>query len=474
MKHTTTIRDLLREHLEHNRLTLERFSRITGINRGTLSSILNVRSPKPLSIGQLDRITGGMGYDEGTLYELFVDECFHQAAPHWRRLRPFLMRCASLGKTECIRMVVGQLLDDLVHVPAIYDTAGLMYDEGYLAGASILYECVTESEKYSHSERLAMSEYRIFLIACRLQARPTDAAIRFIPYRFRLPEDCVMDGLWNLAEQFAAAGRWDDAYRYAVELEELALAMPPTRDGSMEGRIRSETTGEERIPAVYYARSQLLKGSVLVELGDLEGARRCMAVCRDMGGVKDSGGGASSAVRMLKTIAAGKLLELDLLEGCREAFVFYVEFLLRHPQEAEEGVSNILRAAVEHHYNVDEELSEFTQLIHGEWMTESGGALPEKGRMRSRARLYYYYAAYLITGKKCKEGFEFLLHSVRFARKSGMQDIMLRCMFLYEEHRDKAGTMQTQFKSTYALYRKETENICGIGCKEKLTVLQNG
>lgn len=473
MKHTTTIRDLLREYLEHNRLTLERFSRITGINRGTLSSILNVRSPKPLSIGQLDRITGGMGYDEGTLYELFVDECFHQAAPHWRRLRPFLMRCASLGKTECIRRVVEQLLDDLAHVPGIYDTAGLMYEEGYLAEASILYECVAESEKYCHSERLAMSQYRIFLIACRLQDRPTDAAIRFIPYRFRLPEDCVMDGLLNLAEQFAVAGRWDDAYRYAVELEELALAMSPFHDGSMEGRIRSKTNREESTPAVYYARSQLLKGSVLVELGDLEEARRCMAVCRDMSWVKDSGGGASSAVCMLKAIAKGKLLELDLLGGCREALASYVDFLLRHPQEAEEGVANILRAAVEHHYNVDVELSGFSQLIHG-WMTESSGAFPERERMRKRARLYYYYAAYLIAGKKCKEGFEFLLHSMRFARESGMQDIMLQCIFLYEEHRDKAGSMQTQFKNTYALYRKETENICGSGYKEELPLLQNG
>jgi hypothetical protein len=415
-----------------------------------------------------------MGYDEGTLYELFVDECFHQAAPHWRRLRPFLMRCASLGKTECIRRVVGQLLDDLAHIPGIYDTAGLMYEEGYLAEASILYECVAESEKYCHSERLAMSQYRIFLIACRLQDRATDAAIRFIPYRFRLPEDCVMDGLLNLAEQFAAAGRWDDAYRYAVELEELALAMSPFCDGSTERRMRSDTTGEERIPAVYYARSQLLKGSVLVELGELEGARRCMAVCRDMSEVKNSSGGANPAVRMLKTIAEGKLLELDLLEGCRGTLSPYVEFLRHHPQEAEEGVCNILRAAVEHHYNVDEELFEFSQLIHGGWMTESRGIFPETGRMRKRARLYYYYALYLIAGKKYKEGFEFLLHSVRCARECGMQDIMLQCMFLYEEHRDKAGSMQTQFKNTYALYRKETENTCGSGCKEELTVLQNG
>ncbi|MDP4099060.1 hypothetical protein OIN60_20240 [Paenibacillus sp. P96] len=471
MKHTTTIRDLLREHLEHNHLTLEGFSRITGINRGTLSSILNTHCPKPLSVGQLDRITGGMGYEEGALYEMFIDECFNQAAPHWRRLRPFLMRCASLGKKECIRKVLGQLLDDLAHITGIYETAGLMYEEGYFAEASILYECVTESEKYSHSERLAMSQYRMFLIARRFQDRPTDAAIRFIPYRFRLPDDCTMDGLWNLAEQFAVAGRWEDAYRYAVELGELALALSRTGKGSKEREMIAQTDENVRIPAVYYARSQLLKASALVELGDLMGARECVAVCKDMSRIAGFEDRAASAVRMLEVIAEGKLLELDLLAGCSDVLPSYVQFLQRHPREAEEGVANMLRAAVEYHYNIDEELSLFAQKIHGEWMVIHRGPFPEKS---SRARLYYYYASYLIAGDRFKEGFEALLHSVRFARESGMKDILLQCMFLYEEHRDKAGSMQNRFKNTYASFRREAENVYSDGSDGALPVLQNG
>ena len=61
MAETATIRDELRQHLIRQNYTLEQFAEISGINRGTLSSILSLHSPRPISVGQLDRITEGMG-----------------------------------------------------------------------------------------------------------------------------------------------------------------------------------------------------------------------------------------------------------------------------------------------------------------------------------------------------------------------------------------------------------------------------
>lgn len=94
MKDATTIQIELDNFLKRNGYTLQYFSEQSGINVGTLSRIVN--GNRPISMEQLDRLTSGMGLEEGTLYDLFVDEFFVHHSLNWRRLRPFLLRCAEL------------------------------------------------------------------------------------------------------------------------------------------------------------------------------------------------------------------------------------------------------------------------------------------------------------------------------------------------------------------------------------------
>ncbi|WP_246061571.1 helix-turn-helix domain-containing protein [Paenibacillus oralis] len=83
----TTIRDQLEGFLKRKNMTLNQFSELTQINSGTLSGIIN--GHRPIAMQQLDRITVGMGLPEGYFYELYIDECFFQASPDWRRLVRF-------------------------------------------------------------------------------------------------------------------------------------------------------------------------------------------------------------------------------------------------------------------------------------------------------------------------------------------------------------------------------------------------
>ena len=67
---------------------------------------------------QLDRMVAAMGLPEGSFYELYADECF--AYPlNWRRLKPFLYRCAELDKLELIQKVVRFMTDNLAYVPML-------------------------------------------------------------------------------------------------------------------------------------------------------------------------------------------------------------------------------------------------------------------------------------------------------------------------------------------------------------------
>lgn len=78
MKHTPTIRSTIETELKQRGYTFSSFSKISGINRGTFSTMLNSNPPKPISVRQMDLITKALGYPEGWLYELYIDECFHE------------------------------------------------------------------------------------------------------------------------------------------------------------------------------------------------------------------------------------------------------------------------------------------------------------------------------------------------------------------------------------------------------------
>ncbi|UOK63284.1 helix-turn-helix transcriptional regulator [Paenibacillus sp. OVF10] len=162
MKSVATIRDYLADYLKTNHMTLNQFSEISGINSGTLSGTLN--GLRPIGVQQLDRLTAGMGLTEGYFYELYIHECFVHTSPDWRRLGPFLYRCAELGKVDYMEEAVNLIMDNLSYAPLLFELAEQLYLEGKLEAAKPLYLCVAEGEKMQHSERLALSQYRLFTI----------------------------------------------------------------------------------------------------------------------------------------------------------------------------------------------------------------------------------------------------------------------------------------------------------------------
>ncbi|WP_317616218.1 helix-turn-helix domain-containing protein [Paenibacillus ihbetae] len=154
MKATTTICGEIEHFIKEQGLTINQFAKIADINSGTLSSILNGR--RPLSVKQLDQITSVMGMEEGHFFERYIEEFIFNSTPDWRRLGPYLYRCAELDKLDCLDKAIRMTLDNTTYLPMLYNLAETFVQEEKYKAAMLLYECVAESEKYQHSGTLSI------------------------------------------------------------------------------------------------------------------------------------------------------------------------------------------------------------------------------------------------------------------------------------------------------------------------------
>ncbi|MNO65340.1 hypothetical protein D3C76_560940 [compost metagenome] len=162
MNQTTTILTELSDFMIRESLNISQLSKLAGLNSGTVSSMINGR--KVMSVEQLDRLTALMGLAEGFLYEEYVRDYLTEASPNWRRIRPFLYRCAELGKLGCIQQTVDFLMDNLMYSSPLFEVAEDFYGSNKQDAAVLLYEVIAESEQKQHSERLAICQYRLFMI----------------------------------------------------------------------------------------------------------------------------------------------------------------------------------------------------------------------------------------------------------------------------------------------------------------------
>ncbi|WP_146752154.1 hypothetical protein [Paenibacillus taichungensis] len=86
--------------------------------------------------------------------------------------------------------------------------------------ALILYECVAAGEKYQHSERLALCQYRIFLLHKTMSKFDNlAAAVQLEPYIEKLDEEIQLDAVKDLANVYNTIHHWDKVYELAEELE---------------------------------------------------------------------------------------------------------------------------------------------------------------------------------------------------------------------------------------------------------------
>ncbi|WP_269636724.1 helix-turn-helix domain-containing protein [Paenibacillus forsythiae] len=441
-------------YIREHGLTMQSFAERAGVNRGTLSAIINRNPPRKISVRELDLITKGMGLPEGELYNLYAEECFIQSVPHWRRLKPFLLRCAQTGKLVCIEKVLVMLLDNLSHIGEIFATAEQMYEQGYMEASQILYQSVIEGEKYNNSERLAVSHYRVFQMAVGKDMEANlRAALQFEPYRKSLPVELRLDALVELLKIYFFIHNW----RHIIELSDELIQQSQAAFRERKRR-RKNSTSLRRDPVWlrrslihYYGQGYLCKATALQKMGDFEEARMEISRYSDLSWLEPASDEEEQEVMKYTSWARANSYTLDILAGRQEVLDDYADFLREHPEEILSGLATIIQSANKYNFSIDDILWKFFDEISGFESYNDSVSMERRLRFAIQISIYYFRRG------RFNEGIESCLKALDLAVTTNNETVLAEAVALFEAYRSYSGPSQEQiFKTVIEQMRVRT------------------
>ncbi|WP_238651226.1 helix-turn-helix domain-containing protein [Paenibacillus piscarius] len=360
MEHTVKIRDEIAAYLIQHNLSINQFAINSGIHSGTLSRVM--KGQQALAMNHLTRVTQGMGLPDDYFYSKYVDECLYDSAPTWRRIRPFLLQCAVLLRLDCIERIVQNLLDNLLYAPLLFEVAEELFEQKQWQAAALIYENVGASEKYQHSERLALCQYRLFLInrGDDLQ-KNLIAATLFEHYIDKLDEFHQLDALKELANTYSSLQRWDKVAELAEELLRLASMQYELHKGS--DHVYRGGTVITRPLYVYILYAQLLRSLVHEHCGDYKSALEIIPLYMDGSWIVEDDEEAQRAINQFQEWGTANTYLYRLMDGQFDVLDEYVEYISTRENEIFTALFKIVQMANQYKWNVDHVIQRFTDYI---------------------------------------------------------------------------------------------------------------
>lgn len=450
----TTIRSEIEKHLSRSGHNLASFAKVSGLNRGSLSAILHGNPPKPMSLGQLDAVTRAFGFPEGWLYPLYVDECFSEERISRRRIEPFLIRCAEIGKQHCIEDALNRIMEYPKPLGILYSVAEKLFANGKIQESLVFYKIIVDNEMDSYSERMAICQYRIFkslesLVDKEEQLR---AVITFEPYRGRLPENMQLDGLLKLANVCFTLQKWKDMGKYADELRALANAIY-RQELRRKNNRRNEELDLSRPLVLYYAQGYLLKATALTKLERYEEAKKYTAGYADLNWFEILDEEGRGVVQDFSLFAVANGFTLEMLMGNKAALPAYSAFLANNPGEILPGLVVIVESANRYGFSVDKVLAQFSrEMVRFEQFMDPIN-------IDRLYRLRYQISMYLLDRGQYNQGVETILQSLQLAIRLNGAGNIIDCVTLFETYRHFATEQQQKkYGETLKELRKNEEN----------------
>lgn len=426
---------------------------MSGVNSGTLSSIIN--GNRPIAMQQLDRITAGMGLEEGTFYELYIDECVVHSTPDWRRLGPFLHRCAELDKLECIRQVIRGLMDNISYAQALFDTAEDFFVRGRREAAALLYEGVAESEKYQHSERLALCQYRMFTIALgEDQDANLRAATHFEYFVERLDETDQLDALHALAAIYISQHDWNKVDMLAEEMGRKASIQ---YQNFYRASARRKYFKEPSRPLFFYILyAQLLHSAVCHERGEYGQAIQYAAKYSDTSWIREDSEAAQQIKEQFQEWAVANTYVHRLMAGQVEVLPEYADYIAVRENEMVPAFIKILQAANRYDFNVDEIIERFQNHLELKELLNTYGSLNSQDSDDKHNALLCELAGYYLNTGRPDPGIRYILKALESSVKINSGSSILRCVAWFEEFRHLAGEVEQQ---TYKILIRQVQGV---------------
>ncbi|MEK5463679.1 helix-turn-helix transcriptional regulator [Paenibacillus sp. FSL P2-0136] len=437
----TMIRDQLALYLSQKGMPINQFSGQSGINSGTLSRILS--GHQPIAMNHLERITKAMDLPEDHFYSLYVDECFFFSSPTWRRLRPFLVRSAELGRLDCVEQVVQNLLENLVYAPMLFEVAEGLFQEGLWQAAELLYKNVSASEKYQNSERLAVCQYRLFRIAIgNDQARNLQAAHLFEGYLDRLDEADQLDGLKHLGHVYGSLDRWHKVDELAKKMLQLATIRYNLQWKS--NRRESNERKPEKPLYFYILYAQLIRSNVCEQLGDYSAALDWVSLYMDGSWIREDDEEVKRTVAQFQEWGLANRLLYRVMAGKYEALSEYIEFISHRPDEIFTALYSIVLSANRYGWNIDNILERFAAYLpYRTNLAEYGINHNQQIITNQYSQLLAELAAYYLHNKR-KEGIRFVLQSLESSVRINNESNVIKCVDLFGQHRNQADEEENQ------------------------------
>ncbi|MEK3838770.1 MULTISPECIES: helix-turn-helix transcriptional regulator [unclassified Paenibacillus] len=442
MKPAVMIRDQLADYLTQQGLSINQFAIRSGINSGTLSRIIN--GHQPIAMSHLELITAGMGLGEDFFYSLYVEECFYYSAPTWRRLRPFIVKCAELGRTDCIELLVQNLLDNLTYVPMLYEVAEGLFQQGHWPAAALLYENVSASEKYQYSERLATCQYRLFQIALGDdQSTNLRAATLFESYIPRLNEADQLDGLKNLMDVYYSLQLWSKVNELALELFRLATIR---YDLYCNPKYKEAVKSGERPLCFYILYAHLMRANAYEECGEYKKALELVPLYLDVDWIHEESEEAKRTVAQFQEWGKANTYLYRLLDGQLEVLDDYVNYISTQQGEIFIALFYIVKSANLYNWNVDSILERFAGYMPYRIHLTEFGVYNQQIKADQHARFLVELGVYYLRNKR-SEGIGYILQSLESSSKLNNESIIFKCVDLFEQNRHIAGeNEQLQYK----------------------------
>ncbi|PYE43179.1 helix-turn-helix transcriptional regulator [Paenibacillus barcinonensis] len=435
MEPATTIRSTIEDYIRKQGYTLQYFADISGVNAGTLSAI--IKGTRPIAMAQLDLITQGMNLEEGYFYETYGAECFVESAPHWRRLEPFLQRCAELDKLDCIQRVIQQVTDDRSYISELFEMAEGMLERGQQKAARMLYECVAECEKYQHSERLALCQYRIFTLSLgQNQHDNLRAAVHFEPYINRLDEERQLDAIKDLANTYASLRYWDKSFSLADDLGRKAEII--------QSYTKKKISKENRVTAyplfVYQAYSNLLKANACEWKGDYTNALVYTKKNVDLAKIPSPSDEDMIYINMFNRWTEVNTYLYNLMMGDKEVLPIYVAWIEQNEEETLTALVKIIEAANNFEMDIDHIILKFDNSINSMFSdTSSTEGHNEQIKNDQYSKLLFELAMYHFNRERYAEGMQKLVTCLSSAIRINNSNDIIQCVALFERYRSFAS-----------------------------------
>lgn len=454
MQPTTTIRDQIVAYLSKQGMSINQFATVSGINSGTLSRVISDR--QPIAMSHLERITRGMNLPEDHFYSLYVDECFYHSAPTWRRLRPFLVRSAALGRLDCVEQVVQNLLDNLIYAPMLFEVAEGLFEQGLWSAAALLYKNLSASEKYQNSERLALCQYRLFRIALGDdQSINLREAILFECSIDRLNEADQLDGLKDLLNVYYSLQQWPKVNELAQKMLRLATLRYNLQIQSNRKQGVSKTS--RRPLYLYILSAHLILSSVCMEYGDYKSAIEGVPLYMDGSWIQEDNEEVQRTLKQYREWGKANIYLYRVLDGQLEVLDEYVEYIATQTDEIFTAMYNIIRSANRYGWNVNHILERFSAYIPYRTYKSEFREYNEQIMADKHARFLAELAAYYLHNKK-NGGISFLLQSLESSARMNNESIVITCVDLFEQFRYVASEEDME---RYKLLIREVLNSNG-------------